>query len=193
MKLIVGLGNPGKQYENTRHNMGYLAVDAFAEMASADFDREGFKGVYSIVKNPAFSETIILLKPTTFMNLSGESVRAMMDYYRIDIEDLIVIYDDMDLPEGKIRLREAGSAGSHNGMKNIVQHLGSDQFKRIRIGIGEPPHSGIDYVLTKPTGESLVLIQEAIHQTALAIRDILLHDFAYAMNHYNQRSVCPTS
>lgn len=188
MKLIVGLGNPGKEYEGTRHNMGYMALDRFADMASVDIDRVGFKGLYAIVKNPSFSETFALLKPTTFMNLSGESVRAFIDYYKIEIDEIIVVYDDMALPEGKIRLRPSGSAGSHNGMKNIIQHLGTENFKRIRIGIGEPLHSGIDHVLTKPTGESLEKTQEGILQAARAIRDTLLYGFPYAMNHYNERS-----
>ena len=185
MKLIVGLGNPGKQYEGTRHNMGFMVLDEFAEMLSVDIDRDGFKGQYAIVKDARFPEPFMLLKPTTFMNLSGESVREAFDYYKIDLDDVVIVYDDMALPEGKIRLRGAGSSGSHNGMKNIILHLGSEDFKRIRIGIGEPAHSGIDHVLTKPTGESLNLIKGAIHQGALALRDYLLHDFAYAMNHYN--------
>ena len=185
MKLIVGLGNPGKQYEGTRHNMGFMVLDEFAEMLSVDIDKEGFKGEYVSVRHPSFPEPFILFKPTTFMNLSGEAVRAIVDYFKIDIEDIVIIYDDMALPEGSIRLRPGGSSGSHNGMKNIIAHLGTEDFKRIRIGIGEPLHSGIDHVLTKPTGESLDKCKEAIHQAALATRDYLLHDFAYAMNHYN--------
>lgn len=185
MKLIVGLGNPGKQYEGTRHNMGFMVLDEFAEMLSVDIDKEGFKGQYALVKDPRFPEPFLLLKPTTFMNLSGEAVRSIVDFYKIDIDDIVVVYDDMAIPEGKIRLRPFGSSGSHNGMKNIIAHLGSERFKRIRIGIGEPAHSGVDHVLTKPTGEALEQIKAAIHQGALALRDYLLHDFAFAMNHYN--------
>ena len=185
MKLVVGLGNPGKQYEGTRHNMGYMALDEFAEMVSVDIDREGFKGLYVKVNHPSFPEPFLLLKPTTYMNLSGESVRAALDFYKLSVEDVLIVYDDMALPEGKIRLRPQGSSGSHNGIKNIIAHLGCEDFKRIRIGIGEPLHSGIDHVLTRPTGESLSLIKDAIHQAALAIRDYLQHGFDYAMNHYN--------
>ena len=186
MKLIVGLGNPGKEYEHTRHNMGYDALDKIADMLRADFDRHNFKGVYALVKNPSLPEPVILLKPETYMNLSGESVRAVMDYFKIPLEDVLVIYDDMDLPEGKIRLRLSGSAGSHNGMKSIIQHVGSDEFKRLRIGIGEPQFSGVDYVLGRPSTESKEKIDAALDAAAKAVRDYLLHDFAFAMNHHNR-------
>ena len=185
MKLIVGLGNPGRQYEGTRHNMGFMALDRLAEMLQVDIDKKCLKGSYVLVKRPDFPEPFVLLKPETFMNLSGECVVPFMQYYKIPIEDLIVVYDDMDIPEGKIRLRPFGSGASHNGMRNIIALLGSDKFKRIRIGIGEPEHSGMDHVLTKPTGEALRLSQEAIDQAALALRDGLLKGFDYAMNHYN--------
>ncbi len=185
MKLIVGLGNPGKKYEGTRHNMGFMALDRFAEMLQVDIDRHDFKGSYAKVSRPDFPEPFILLKPETYMNLSGESVIPLMEYFKIEKKDLIVVYDDMALPEGEIRLRLFGSAGSHNGMKNIIALLGSDKFKRLRIGIGEPAYSGIDHVLTKPTGESLNLILGAIDKAALALRDALLQGWDYAMNHYN--------
>lgn len=187
MKLIVGLGNPGKQYEGTRHNMGFMVLDEFAEMLSVDIDKEGFKGNYVLVRHPSFPEPFILFKPTTFMNLSGEAVRAIVDFYKVENDEIVVVYDDMALPEGAIRLRPFGSAGSHNGMRNIITHLGGEDFKRIRIGIGEPEHSGIDHVLTKPTGEGLEKIKDAIHRGALALRDYLLNDFNYAMNHYNTK------
>lgn len=185
MKLIVGLGNPGKPYVGTRHNMGYIALDKFAEMAGGDFDRSMFKGVYGIVKNPAFSEPIIIAKPETFMNLSGEFVSPVLQYFKIPIEDLVVVYDDMSIPEGAIRLRLDGSSGGHNGMQNIIDQLGTSQIKRIRIGIGEPPFSGVDWVLTKPDKESQPKLDESTTNAARAIRDMLLHDFTYAMNHYN--------
>ena len=191
MKLIVGLGNPGKQYENTRHNMGFIALDKFAEMAHADFDRHGFKGVYALVKNPDFSEPLVLLKPETFMNLSGESVRPLMDYFKISVEDLIVIYDDMALEPGVIRLLPFGSSGSHKGMQSIIQHLGTDAFKRIRVGIGEPPFNAIDFVLGKPQGEEADKLKAATDLAAKAVRDALLHDWNYAMNRYNQKETKP--
>lgn len=186
MKLIVGLGNPGKEYERTRHNMGFQALEAFAELCQADLTKEGFKGKYAIVKDPRFSDSVILLEPQTFMNLSGECVQPLMAYYKIDPEDLIVLYDDMAIEEGKIRLRPFGSAGSHNGMKSIISRLSTERFKRIRIGIGEPPFKGVDYVLSRPTGESLEKTNEACALAAKAVRDALLHGWDYAMNHYNR-------
>ncbi|MCR5079560.1 MAG: aminoacyl-tRNA hydrolase [Bacilli bacterium] len=185
MKLIVGLGNPGKEYEHTRHNMGYDTLDKLAHILSADFDRSGFKGRYALVRNPALPEPAILLKPETFMNLSGESVRAISDYFKIPLEDIVVCYDDMAIEIGKIRLRPFGSHGSHNGMKNIILHMGSEKIKRIRVGIGEPTHSGVDYVLGKPGKEEQEKIDEATDFAAKALRDYLLKGWDYAMNHYN--------
>ena len=185
MKLVVGLGNPGKQYEKTRHNMGYMVLDELADIFSFDFDYEKFKGVYGICKHSALPEPVIFAKPETYMNLSGEFIRPLMDYYRLTPDDLIVIYDDMSIPEGKIRLRLNGSHGSHNGMRNIIDLLKTENIKRIRVGIGEPPFSGMDYVLSKPTGESLVLAKEAIEQAAKATKDALINGFNHAMNHFN--------
>lgn len=185
MKLIVGLGNPGKEYAGTRHNMGYMTLDRFADMANGSFDRSNFKGVYGIIKNRDFSEDIIIAKPETFMNLSGEFVRPLADYFKIPVEDIIVVYDDMALPEGTIRLRESGSSGGHKGIQNIIENFKSPAIKRIRIGIGEPVHTGVDWVLSKPTGESKAKIDTAIDNATKAIRDCLLHGFPYAMSIYN--------
>ena len=185
MKVIVGLGNPGKQYQNTRHNMGYMVIDALCDMFSCDLDYNKFKGIYGICKHPSLPEPVIFAKPETFMNLSGEFIRPLLDYFKLGPEDLLVIYDDMAIPEGKIRLRLSGSHGSHNGMRNIIDLLHTENIKRIRVGIGEPPYSGVDYVLTKPTGDSAKLAEEAIEQAAKATRDALLKGVNYAMNHYN--------
>lgn len=186
MKLVVGLGNPGKEYENTRHNMGFLCVDRFMDMAGGVFDKTDFKGVYGIIRNPSFGESIVVLKPTTYMNLSGESVRLLLDFYKIDPEDVLVVYDEMAIPEGQIRLRKKGSSGGHKGMQSIITNLGTDEIKRIRIGIGEPPSKdAVNFVLGKVSKESAPLVDEALHEGALAIRDILLRDFDYAMNIYN--------
>jgi len=185
MIVVVGLGNPGREYEGTRHNLGFRALDRFADMAGASFDREGFKGSYAIVKNPLFEEDVILLKPNTFMNLSGESVQAITCFYKIVPQDVIVVYDDMALPEGSIRLRKDGSNGSHNGMGNIIKMMGTQNIKRIRIGIGEPQHTGVDWVLGKPSGESLLKIEEALDEAAKAIKDALIHGFDFAMSHHN--------
>ncbi|MDY6391671.1 MAG: aminoacyl-tRNA hydrolase [Bacilli bacterium] len=185
MKVVVGLGNPGKQYEKTRHNMGFLVIDQLTDIFSCDLNYEKFKGIYGICKNPALLEPTIFAKPETFMNLSGEFVRPLLDYFKVGPEDLIVIYDDMAIPEGKIRLRPGGSHGSHNGMRSIIDNLKTENIKRIRVGIGEPTYSGVDYVLGKPTGESLQLAEEAIELAAKATKDALINGWAHAMNHFN--------
>ena len=185
MKVVVGLGNPGKQYEKTRHNMGFLVIDQLTDIFSCDLNYEKFKGTYGICKNPVLPEPTIFAKPETFMNLSGEFVRPLLDYFKIGPEDLIVIYDDMAIPEGKIRLRPGGSHGSHNGMRSIIDNLKTENIKRIRVGIGEPTYSGVDYVLGKPTGESLQLAEEAIELAAKATKDALINGWAHAMNHFN--------
>ena len=189
MKLIVGLGNPGKEYERTRHNMGFISLDMFAEMAGIDFDREGFKGVYGICKDPRFPEPFILLKPTTFMNLSGESVQAIASYFKIELEDIVVVYDDMALLPGQIRMRPGGSSGGHNGIKNIALLLGSEKIKRIRVGIGEPSHAGIDHVLEKiKDDETWNRLLDGCKKASLAIKDIVLHSFEYSMNIHNREN-----
>ena len=183
MKLIVGLGNPGKKYEHTRHNMGFDAVDLFADLAKIDVDKEAFKGL--VGRGKVFDEDIYILKPQTFMNLSGESVREIVNYFKIDIEDIIVVYDDMALPVGKIRLRASGSSGGHKGMQNIIDHLGSEDIKRIRIGIGEPIYDTIDYVLSKPLKDEMPLVNESIEEASNALKDILKTNFDKAMSLHN--------
>ena len=183
MKLIVGLGNPGKKYEHTRHNMGFDAVDLFGELAQIDIDKSAFKGL--VGRGKVFNEDIYLLKPQTFMNLSGESVREIVNYFKIDINDIIVIFDDMALAPGKIRLRASGSSGGHKGMQSIIEQLGTEQIKRIRIGIGEPTFDTIDYVLSKPLKEEKPLIEDAIKLTSDALKEILKSNFDKAMSLYN--------
>lgn len=183
MKLIVGLGNPGKKYEHTRHNMGFDVVDLFSELAQIDIDKDAFKGL--VGRGKVFDEDVYLLKPQTFMNLSGESVREIVSYFKIPKEDIIVIYDDLDLEPGKIRLRLSGSSGGHRGIQNIIEQLGTENIKRIRIGIGKPTYDTIDYVLGKPLKEEQVLIDEAIKKAVDALKDILKNNFDSAMNKYN--------
>ncbi len=183
MKLIVGLGNPGRKYAKTRHNLGYMTLDALANLLGITIDKVGFNGVYATIKY--MGQDALLLKPTTFMNLSGIAVNEAMRYFKIPIEDLLVVYDEMALDPGSLRLRPGGSSGSHNGVQNIIEQLQNDQFKRIRLGIGKPPFSGIDYVLGKPSKEEQKLIKDAVDRAAEAIVDYLKHDFNYAMNHHN--------
>ncbi len=183
MKLIVGLGNPGKKYEHTRHNMGFDVVDLFSELAQIDIDKEAFKGL--VGRGKVFDEDVYLLKPQTFMNLSGESVREIVSYFKIPKEDIIVIYDDLDLEPGKIRLRLSGSSGGHRGIQNIIEQLGTENIKRIRIGIGKPTYDTIDYVLGKPLKEEQALIDEAIKKAVDALKEILKNNFDSAMNKFN--------
>lgn len=183
MKLIVGLGNPGKKYEHTRHNMGFDTLDLFADLAMIDIDKESFKGL--VGRGKLFNQDVLLLKPQTFMNLSGESVREIVNYFKIEIEDILVIYDDMALEPGRIRLRPSGSSGGHKGMQNIIEHLGTEDIKRIRIGIGEPSYDTIDYVLSKPTKDEKPLIEEAINEAVEAIKTYLKNNFEIAMNKFN--------
>ena len=183
MKLIVGLGNPGKKYEHTRHNVGFDVVDLFSEQAQIDIDKESFKGL--VGRGKIFDEDVFILKPQTYMNLSGESVREIVSYFKIPLEDIIVVYDDMALPVGKIRLRLDGSSGGHKGMQNIIDNLGSNIIKRIRIGIGEPTYDTIDYVLSKPLKDEKPLIDEAIQDAAEALKEILKNNFEKAMQRFN--------
>lgn len=184
MKLIVGLGNPGKEYENTRHNVGFMVMDRLADVLNVSISSSKFKGEY--VKLKYNGEDIILLKPMTYMNSSGESVIQVMKYFKIDVNDLLVIYDDLDMPVGKLRLRENGSAGGHNGMKSIIAHVGTQSFKRIRVGIDKHPRiKVVDYVLGHFNKDEQPLIDEGIENAVKAIETYLQKDFTAAMNAYN--------
>lgn len=149
MKCIVGLGNIGKRFELTRHNIGFEVVDYILEKNNFSLDKQKFKGAYTIERMNG--DKVLFIEPMTMMNLSGEAVAPIMDYYNVNPEDLIVLYDDLDLEQGQVRLRQKGSAGGHNGMKSIIKMLGTDQFKRIRIGVGRPTNGMTvpDYVLQR--------------------------------------------
>lgn len=186
MKLIVGLGNPGKQYENTKHNAGFLTIDKVADKLGVSFQVSKFRGLLASTK--VNQEQVYLLKPQTFMNLSGESVIQVMNYYHIDKNDLIVIYDDKDTDIGEIRLRPQGSAGGQNGIKNIIQHLGSKEFNRIRIGIGSPGRMNLaDYVLSPLDKQSRPLFDEATDTAAQAAIDGITKSFNDVMTKYNTK------
>ncbi|MBO8178327.1 MAG: aminoacyl-tRNA hydrolase [Bacillus sp. (in: Bacteria)] len=185
MKLIVGLGNPGTKYERTRHNIGFEVIDELAKRFASPLTESKFKGLYTIIRYS--SEKVILLKPMTYMNLSGESIRAVVDYYDIDPEHILVIYDDLDLPVGKIRLRQKGSAGGHNGIKSTIAHLGTQNFNRIRIGIDRPTNgmSVPDYVLGKFTKEEWETMGDVIQRCADACEEWMEKPFLQVMNRYN--------
>ena len=183
MKLIVGLGNPGKEYELSRHNCGFRAIDAFADKAKVEFNREDFKGVYAKFKFD--DEDIILFKPLTFMNLSGTAVQEIVHYFKIPVENIVVIFDDMAVKPGEIRLRLKGSSGGQKGMQNIIDCLSTEEIKRIRIGIGEPTFDSIDYVLGKPSKEDENLINDAIDRVTKALKEYLYRGFQNAMSKFN--------
>ena len=187
MKLIVGLGNPGKKYENTRHNMGFMTIDLLSDISQIDVDKEVFHGLLG--KGKIYKEDVILFKPTTYMNLSGSAINEVMHYFKIELDDLLVVCDDMALVPGKIRLRNKGSSGGQKGLQNTIDILGSDNFKRIRIGIGEPEFDSIDYVLGKPTEDERPLIQGAIENAVGAIKMYLQQGFDKAMSEYNGKEV----
>ena len=173
MKLIVGLGNPGSQYANTRHNCGFIAIDRFANKNNIDFKLNAkLKG--EIAQVTIDGEKAILLKPMTYMNLSGESVILVKNFYKIDVNDILIISDDLDSRLGRLRLRAKGSAGGHNGHKNIAQHLGTEEYKRIKIGIDRDPNiSVIDWVLKKFNEEEMATINQAADITSDAILEFI--------------------
>ena len=187
MYLIAGLGNPGKQYERTRHNMGFDTVDELVDRHRIPGSGIQHKAMYG--KGMIAGEKVILAKPLTYMNLSGDSVREFINYYKIDPEtELIVIYDDIDLEPGQIRIRKKGSAGGHNGIKSIISHLGCDTFPRIRVGIGGEKHPGqdlADYVLGHFSGEEKEKLDEALENVVKAAELIAMDEIDEAMNRYS--------
>ncbi|NCU17744.1 aminoacyl-tRNA hydrolase [Pallidibacillus pasinlerensis] len=186
MKLIVGLGNPGKEYEETRHNIGFKVIDELSKNLQIPLNETKFKGLFG--KGNINETQVILLKPMTYMNLSGEAVGALMNFYKIPTEELLVIYDELDLPVGKIRLRYKGSAGGHNGIKSIIQHIGTQEFNRIRIGIDRPERGMpvANYVLSKFKKEDLPVMQEMVEKSAKACEEWIEKPFLEVMNIYNQ-------
>lgn len=188
MYIIVGLGNPTSQYARTRHNVGFDAIDVLAEKYGISVENKKYKSLYG--KGIIAGEKVILAKPQTYMNLSGESVKELIDYFKIDEkEELIVIYDDISLEPGQIRLRSKGSAGGHNGIKNIIAHLGGQEFKRIKIGVGEKPAGWdlADYVLGRFPKEERKLIDHALDRAAEAAVMIMTQGIEAAMNAYNRK------
>lgn len=183
MFLIVGLGNPGTEYQNTRHNIGFNAINFIANKYNINVNREKFKGMCG--EGFINGEKVILLKPTTYMNLSGESVGEVVDFYKLSNEDILVIYDDISLDVGRLRIREKGSAGGHNGIKSIIAHLGTDVFPRIKVGVGQPNVDLVNYVLGKFTKEEMEVLSESIDASTKAAKEIIGIDVKTAMNIYN--------
>lgn len=184
--IIVGLGNPGDKYMNTRHNAGFLALSYISKKVNTDITKSKFKALFTecIIEG----KRVILLLPQTFMNLSGEAVRAAMDFYKIPIENVLVVFDDISLACGKLRIRKSGSAGGHNGLKSIIEHTGSDAFPRIKIGVGEKPHPEMDladWVLSSFTKDEQNVLTQKFENVFKATELIVKGDITGAMNNYN--------
>ena len=199
-QLIVGLGNPEPKYDRTRHNIGFNAVDALAQSWQISLgENRKFQGIFGEGNRPR-GQKIRLLKPLTYMNLSGQSIRAATDWYKIPPESVLVVYDDMDLPIGKLRMRLAGSAGGHNGMKSTIAHLGTDKFPRLRIGIGKPQNDAsknekdtISFVLGKFSSEETQLVEKVLKLVKEAVELSLLQGVEKAMSLYNNRTIAATN
>lgn len=185
MYLIAGLGNPTGEYKNTRHNAGFDALDVLADRMNSAVEERKFKGLYG--RGMLGGEKVILLKPQTFMNLSGESVREAADFYKIDPDHIIIIYDDISLDVGQLRIRTKGSAGGHNGIKNIIAHLGTQEFLRIKVGVGnKPPRMDlVDYVLGRFSKEDREKMEQAFGEAAEAAECIISQGAEKAMNAFN--------
>jgi PTH1 family peptidyl-tRNA hydrolase len=185
--LIAGLGNPGREYARSYHNIGFMALDRLAQRLQIPVDRARFHGIYGLSK--VAGRSVMLLKPATYMNLSGDSIAEAARFYKVPSENILVLYDDIDIPLGKIRIRETGGPGTHNGMRSVVSRLGTDNFPRIRIGIGPLPEyfDIVSYVLRPVADAHVPALSEAIEQTAAAAEVCIREDVMKAMNRYNQR------
>ena len=185
MRIIAGLGNPGKEYEGTRHNAGFVAVQKLAhknDIAIGSFERHALTG-----KGNIEGEKALLVMPQTYMNLSGVAIRSLLDYYKEPVSSLIVLYDDISLDPGRIRIRQKGSAGGHNGIKNIIAELGTDEFDRVKIGVGQKPprFDLVDWVLGRFKKEDLTEMEKAIEKTAEAVECMIKEGAPVAMNRFN--------
>lgn len=183
--LFVGLGNPDKKYEKTRHNTGYMAIDYFASQHNLNIDVNDFFAMYK--KVDLYGKTLILLKPLTYMNNSGIAVNQIVKFYKINLDNIVIIHDDLDLPVGEVKIKPKGSSGGHNGLKSIFEYLGTDDIKRIKIGIGKPEHDTIDYVLGKFSKEEKEHIDIAIKKVNDALDYYLNHNFDLCMSHFNNK------
>ena len=187
MYIIAGLGNPGKKYEETRHNMGFMAVDFLAEKYDIKVNKIRFRALTG--EGRIAGQKVLLLKPQTYMNLSGESIRLALEYYKVNPQELIVIYDDIDIQAGMIRIRKKGSAGTHNGMRNILYHIQTEDFPRIRVGIGSGRKEDmINYVTGSVPKNEITLLREAADKAACGAACIVEKGIEKAMNEYNIKS-----
>ena len=187
MYIIVGLGNPGKQYEHTRHNVGFEVIDILADRIGICIEEKKHKALCG--RGILEGQKVVLAKPQTFMNLSGESVRAISDFYKVESKDIIIVYDDVSLEPGQLRIRGKGSAGGHNGIKNIIAHLGTQEFPRVKVGVGEKPKGMdlADYVLSRFSKGEQEIMEDAFREAADAVAMMVRQDIDSAMNHFNMK------
>lgn len=187
MYCLAGLGNPGSQYELTRHNAGFLVIDKIAEQHTVPVQKKGFKSLYGEII--IGGHKVLLVKPQTYMNLSGEAIHQAIRYFNIPMENILIIYDDMDIPPGIIRIRLSGSSGGHKGLGSVINTLGSVNLPRLKIGIGRPERdvSVIDYVLTPFSKEERSVIEPALIRGAQAAVSFIIEGSQYVMNHFNQK------
>ncbi|MCB9481084.1 MAG: aminoacyl-tRNA hydrolase [Desulfobacteraceae bacterium] len=184
--LVAGLGNPGSAYEGNRHNAGFMLIDKLSSLTGIDLDKKKFNGIFG--KGKRKNNDIILLKPFSYMNRSGFPVRDISQYFNVDSSRIIVVYDDLDLPPGKIRIRKQGGAGGHNGVKSIIENLGTDNFGRIKIGIGRPERREqvTSYVLHDFDKDEIEVIENGIEKAAKAAEEIILNGYTACMNNFNK-------
>lgn len=185
MKMIVGLGNPGKEYENTRHNVGFMVLDNWMNKHNFTFDKNKLNGLYSIIKYN--NEDVLVLKPLSFMNLSGTVIRAFMNYYKIDVNDLLVIYDDKDIALGSVKLKKNGSSAGHNGIKNIIENLKTENFKRLKVGLSKNNVDMVSFVLGKFNNEEMCKLNVVLNETNDILDDYFVMTFDNLMNKYNKK------
>lgn len=185
MYLIIGLGNPEEEYSRTRHNMGFDTINKLAEKYGIKVNKNKFNSLYG--SGEIEGEKVILLKPQTYMNLSGTAIREVMNFYKLSSKDIIVIYDDLDIEPGTIKIRKKGGPGTHNGMKSVVHEIGTEDFARIRVGIGMPQYKNdlLNFILTKIPEEEYKVLENAIQKAAEAIGEIIKKGIDSAMNQYN--------
>ncbi|MFT3923072.1 MAG: aminoacyl-tRNA hydrolase [Myxococcales bacterium] len=189
MLLVVGLGNPGQKYAATRHNVGFMVVELLAERFKAGPFREKFSGVFARSTSP----DVALLKPQTFMNLSGESVQQAMQFFKVELKDVLVVHDELDVPFGECRLKQGGGAAGHNGLRSIMQHCGGEGFPRLRVGIGRPRGEGVSHVLGEFSASEKPVLGDVLQAAALGVETILAKGVAQAMNTFNARDKKPRS
>jgi PTH1 family peptidyl-tRNA hydrolase len=184
--IVAGLGNPGSRYDNTRHNVGFETIDLLGKRLGIKINKLKHKALYA--EGVIAGSRVILVKPQTFMNLSGESVREILNWYKVSVNNIIIVYDDIDLPVGKLRLRPKGSSGSHNGMKSVIYQIQSEEFPRVRIGIDRPPEGWdlANYVLSKFSADERKMMDEAISNASDAVEEIIRSGVDQAMNRFNK-------